>query len=38
VDACPEDILNRILWHAVKGSAVPYPEWAITSGKSDDDD
>lgn len=30
VDACPEDVLNRILWHAVKGSASPYPEWAVT--------
>jgi len=28
VDACPEDTLNRILWRAVKGTAVPYPEWA----------
>ena len=24
-DACPEDLLNRILWHAMKGSAAPYP-------------
>jgi hypothetical protein len=30
VDACPEDVLNRILWHAVKGSAAPYPAWAVT--------
>jgi YVTN family beta-propeller protein len=30
VDACPEDTLNRILWHAVKGSAAPYPSWAVT--------
>jgi YVTN family beta-propeller protein len=30
VDACPEDILNRILWRAVKGSAAPYPSWAVT--------
>jgi len=30
VDACPEDTLNRILWHAVKGSSVPYPAWAVT--------
>jgi len=30
VDACPEDTLNRILWHAVKGSAAPYPAWAVT--------
>ncbi|MCX6568632.1 MAG: bifunctional YncE family protein/alkaline phosphatase family protein [Candidatus Aminicenantes bacterium] len=29
IDACPEDTLNRILWHAVKGSAVPYPAWAV---------
>ncbi len=29
-DACPEDALNRILWHAVKGSAAPYPLWAVT--------
>ncbi len=28
IDACPEDTLNRILWHAVKGSSVPYPAWA----------
>jgi YVTN family beta-propeller protein len=38
VDACPEDVLNRILWHAAKGSAAPYPEWAITRGAADDDD
>jgi hypothetical protein len=25
VDACPEDTLNRILWHAMKGSAAPIP-------------
>jgi DNA-binding beta-propeller fold protein YncE len=29
VDKCPEDLLNRILWHAQKGSAAPYPKWAI---------
>ena len=29
VDRCPEDLLNRILWHAMKGSAAPYPEWAV---------
>ena len=29
IDACPEDTLNRILWHAVKGSAAPYPSWAV---------
>ena len=25
VDKCPEDTLNRILWHAMKGSAAPFP-------------
>jgi hypothetical protein len=28
-DRCPEDLLNRILWRAMKGPDVPYPEWAI---------
>ena len=37
-DACPEGVLNRILWHAMKGSAAPYPRWAITPGAKDDDD
>jgi YVTN family beta-propeller protein len=35
-DKCSEDLLNRILWHAMKGSATPYPEWAVR--KVDDDD
>ena len=38
VDACPEDLLNRILWHAMRGSAAPYPEWAISHVEDDDDD
>lgn len=37
VDACPEDTLNRILWHAVKGSSVPYPAWAVALVEDDDD-
>jgi DNA-binding beta-propeller fold protein YncE len=37
VDACPEDALNRILWHAVKGSGTPYPSWAVTRVEDDDD-
>jgi len=37
-DACPEDTLNRILWHAQMGSAAPYPQWAITIGAKDADD
>ena len=28
-DRCPEDLLNRILWRAMKGPDVPYPEWAV---------
>jgi YVTN family beta-propeller protein len=35
-DACPEDALNRILWHAMKGAEAPYPEWAITRVEDDD--
>jgi len=38
IDACPEDTLNRILWHAVKGSAAPYPSWAVSRVADDDDD
>ncbi|MEW6159165.1 MAG: alkaline phosphatase family protein, partial [Verrucomicrobiota bacterium] len=38
VDACPEDVLNRILWHAMKGSAAPYPAWALSSSAVEDDD
>jgi len=38
VDACPEDQFNRILWCAMKGSQVPYPEWAITKVEDGDDD
>jgi YVTN family beta-propeller protein len=38
IDACPEDTLNRILWHAIKGSNSPYPLWAVTLVPEDDDD
>lgn len=37
IDACPEDLYNRILWHAMKGSQAPYPEWAITKVEDKDD-
>lgn len=30
MDRAPEDALNRILWRAMKGTAAPYPEWAVT--------
>jgi hypothetical protein len=29
-DQCPEAVLNKIIWHAQKGFAEPYPAWAIT--------
>lgn len=29
-DECPEDLLNRIIWNAQRGSE-PYPSWAIIS-------
>ena len=41
VDACPEDVFNRILWRAMKGTAAPYPEWASFPEdmlEEDDDD
>ena len=28
VDACPEDVLNRIIWYAQKGPEAQYPKWA----------
>jgi YVTN family beta-propeller protein len=28
-DQCDEDQLNRILWHAQKGTSEPYPKWAL---------
>jgi YVTN family beta-propeller protein len=36
VDRAPEDLLNRILWRAMKGSQAPYPEWAVTAVEDDD--
>ena len=38
VDRAPEDVLNRILWRAMRGSRAPYPEWAITSDADEDED
>jgi len=35
-DQCPEDMLNRILWHAMKGSRAPYPEWAVRTQPDED--
>lgn len=40
LDACDEDTLNRILWHAIKGPDAEYPLWAIVpeDQRGDDDD
>ena len=40
VDACPEDVFNRILWRAAKGPDEPYPAWALLpeDQRVDDDD
>jgi len=34
-DQCPENVFNHILWRAMKGPGVPYPDWA--SPMRDDD-
>jgi hypothetical protein len=36
IDQCPEDLFNRILWHAMKGPHAPYPEWAVKLVDEDD--
>ena len=38
IDRCPEDVLNRILWHAMKGSREPYPQWAVIAHLAEEDD
>ncbi|MFZ1072044.1 MAG: phosphoesterase [Verrucomicrobiia bacterium] len=35
-DQCPEDLFNRILWRAMKGSQAPYPAWAVKMVDDDD--
>jgi len=30
-DRCPEDLLNHILWRAMRGSSAPYPVWAVST-------
>ncbi|MES2789821.1 MAG: alkaline phosphatase family protein, partial [Planctomycetota bacterium] len=37
VDKAPEDVLNRILWRALKGPQIAYPEWAAGIEEDDDD-
>src|SRR5581483_9654798 len=36
-DQCPEDVFNRILWRAAKGSQAPYPTWTVHRSTDDDD-
>ena len=36
VDKAPEDLLNRVLWNAMRGDQ-PYPDWAITATEEDED-
>jgi len=38
IDRAPEDQLNRILWRAMRGTAVDYPQWAVTTVDDDDGD
>jgi DNA-binding beta-propeller fold protein YncE len=35
-DQCPEDLFNRILWRATKGSQSPYPDWAVKMVEDND--
>ncbi|UCD51276.1 MAG: bifunctional YncE family protein/alkaline phosphatase family protein [Phycisphaerales bacterium] len=37
VDRCPEDVLNRILWRAMKGPHQPYPQWAVMADVEEDE-
>jgi hypothetical protein len=36
-DQCPEDVLNQILWRAMKGPRSPYPTWAVKRVDGDED-
>lgn len=37
VDRAPEDLLNRILWRAMKGTQIPYPDWAAGTDSEDEE-
>jgi YVTN family beta-propeller protein len=37
IDRAPENALNRVLWHAMKGPNAAYPEWAVTVVEDNDD-
>lgn len=38
IDACPDDLLNRILWTNRKGSKAPYPQHYVTLVQDDDEE
>jgi hypothetical protein len=38
IDRAPEDVLNRILWRAMRGSQQPYPSWAIDRLAAEEED
>lgn len=38
IDKCPEDLFNRILWHAMKGSQAPYPVWATRGEEGEEEE
>jgi YVTN family beta-propeller protein len=38
IDRAPEDLLNRVLWHAMRGSSASYPAWAVVPEDEDDED
>ncbi|MGE5294981.1 MAG: bifunctional YncE family protein/alkaline phosphatase family protein, partial [Solirubrobacterales bacterium] len=38
VDQCPEDLLNRILWRAMKGPREPYPLWAVAANIEEEEE
>jgi YVTN family beta-propeller protein len=38
VDRAPEDVLNQILWRAMRGSQEPYPTWAISAYEDEDEE
>ena len=36
VDEADEDLLNRILWHAMRGRDDTYPAWAVLADSDDE--
>jgi hypothetical protein len=38
IDKAPEDVLNQILWRAMKGTEIPYPRWAISEYEEEEEE